>query len=69
MIQEPSFSYSGEGMYLLQFVLEQITGKDFESIAQEEAFRPLIMKKSSYVWQNAFDKDYCIGHDSLQKAL
>ncbi|ATL41844.1 serine hydrolase [Elizabethkingia sp. HX WHF] len=61
------FSYSGEGMYLLQFVLEQITGKDFESIAQEEAFRPLIMKNSSYVWQNAFDKDYCIGHDSLQK--
>ncbi|MCL1670057.1 beta-lactamase family protein [Elizabethkingia ursingii] len=61
------FSYSGEGMYLLQFVLEQITGKDFETIAQEEAFHPLIMKNSSYVWHEAFDKNYCVGHDSLQK--
>ncbi|WP_407480622.1 serine hydrolase domain-containing protein [Elizabethkingia meningoseptica] len=61
------FSYSGEGMYLLQFVLEQITGRDFETIAQEEAFKPLAMKNSSYVWQETFDKNYCIGHDSLQK--
>ncbi|NIG54765.1 serine hydrolase [Chitinophaga sp. Cy-1792] len=61
------FSYSGEGLYLLQFVLEQITGKDFEVIAQEEAFHPLAMKNSSYVWQDAFDKNYCVGHDSLQK--
>ncbi|MBV8327748.1 serine hydrolase domain-containing protein [Chryseobacterium sp.] len=61
------YSYSGEGMYLLQFVLEQITGKDFETIAQEEVFRPLHMKNTSYVWQEAFNKNHNIGYDSLQK--
>ncbi|MFL9485203.1 serine hydrolase domain-containing protein [Chitinophagaceae bacterium LWZ2-11] len=61
------YSYSGEGLYLLQFVLEQITGKDFETLAQEEVFRPLNMTHSSYVWQTSFNSNHCIGHDTLQK--
>ena len=32
------YSYSGEGLYLLQFVIEQLTGKDFETISQERVF-------------------------------
>jgi CubicO group peptidase (beta-lactamase class C family) len=60
------YSYSGEGIYLLQFVLEQITGKDFETMAQEEVFRPLGMTHSSYIWHTAYDPDHCVGHDSLQ---
>jgi CubicO group peptidase (beta-lactamase class C family) len=35
------YRYSGEGIYLLQFVLEQIIGKNLETIAQERVFEPL----------------------------
>jgi CubicO group peptidase (beta-lactamase class C family) len=57
------YSYSGEGINLLQFVLEQITGKDLETIAQEKVFRPLAMKNTSYVWQNSFDSNICYGYN------
>lgn len=57
------YSYSGEGIYLLQFVLEQITGKDLETIAQEKVFKPLGMNGTSYVWQNSFDTNICYGYN------
>ncbi len=57
------YSYSGEGIYLLQFVLEQITGENLETIAQERVFQPLGMKNTSYVWQNSFDTNICYGHN------
>lgn len=58
------YSYSGEGLYLLQFVLEQITGKDYETISQERVFKPLGMVNSSQVWQTRFDSDICYGHNA-----
>ena len=58
------YSYSGEGIYLLQFVLEQITGKDLETMAQEKVFQPLQMMGTSYVWQNSFDSNICYGHNA-----
>jgi CubicO group peptidase (beta-lactamase class C family) len=60
------YSYSGEGMFLLQMVLEEITGKSYETLVQEEVLRPLRMTHTSYVWQPAFEKNYCVGHDLLQ---
>ncbi len=62
------YGYSGEGIYLLQFVLEQITGKDYETIAQEQVFKPLGMSHSSYIWQKVFDARHCLGHDTAQHA-
>ncbi len=56
------YNYSGEGLYLLQFVIEQITGKDFETLAQERVFKPLGMINTSYVWQNRFNTNICYGH-------
>jgi len=58
------YSYSGEGMFLLQFVIEELTGRDFEEIANEKIFTPLHMNRSSYVWQRAYETNYCIGHDA-----
>jgi carboxyl-terminal processing protease len=43
------FAYSGVGFMVLQEVLEQVTGKSFEQIAQELVFEPLAMDSSSYV--------------------
>src|SRR6478609_5165267 len=49
------FAYSGEGIWLLQFVIESITGKGLEELAQEHVFRPLGMAHTSYVWQPSFE--------------
>ena len=57
------YSYSGEGIYLLQFVIEQITGKDYETISQERVFKPLQMINTSQEWQNRFDENICFGHN------
>ena len=58
------YSYSGEGLHLLHFVIEQITGKGLEELAREKIFNPLGMDMTSYVWQKRFENKYCNGHDS-----
>ncbi|WP_324720873.1 serine hydrolase [Salinimicrobium sp. HB62] len=68
--QEPGsgYMYSGEGMVYLQVVLEKITGKPFEELAQEIVFRPLGMESSSFVWQPQFEADYAHGHNEKGQA-
>lgn len=56
------FSYSGEGMTLLQIVIQKITGKTLEQLMQEHLFTPLGMTMSSYTWQPRFEADYAVGH-------
>ncbi|TRZ40971.1 serine hydrolase [Robertkochia solimangrovi] len=56
------YSYSGEGFVYLQVVLEKITGKGLEELAQEYLFKPLGMKHSSFEWQPEFDNDFAYGH-------
>ncbi len=58
-------SYSGEGINLLQMVIEEITGKDLETLAQERIFRPLGMTRSSYVWQAAYEENIASPHDEF----
>ncbi len=58
-------SYSGEGIMLLQMVVEAITGKDLETLAQEKIFRPLGMTHSSYVWQAAYEENLAFPHDEF----
>ncbi|GAB2760069.1 serine hydrolase [Salinimicrobium soli] len=68
--QEPGsrYMYSGEGMVYLQVVLEKITGKGFEELAQEIVFKPLKMQNSSFEWQEEFEKDYARGHNKIGQA-
>ena len=56
------YSYSGEGFIYLQVVLEKITGKGLEQLAQEIIFNPLGMKNSSYEWKPKFEEDFAYGH-------
>jgi CubicO group peptidase (beta-lactamase class C family) len=56
------FSYSGEGYMFLQRVVEKITGKTLEELAEQEVFTPLHMTGSSYVWQPRFDSVSAFGH-------
>ena len=61
------YSYSGEGLCYLQFVIEKLTGKSLNELMQEKLFGPLAMKQSSYTWQPAFENNYCFGHDTSGK--
>ncbi|MEJ1237746.1 serine hydrolase domain-containing protein [Chryseolinea sp. T2] len=57
------YIYSGEGMHLLQFVIEKLTNRKFDELAREKVFTPLQMSRSSYVWQEGYEGNYCVGHD------
>jgi serine-type D-Ala-D-Ala carboxypeptidase/endopeptidase len=61
------FSYSGEGLCYLQFVIEKLTGRSLNELMQEKIFGPLGMKQSSYMWKPAFENNYCFGHDKTGK--
>ena len=63
------YSYSGEGLCYLQFVLEKITGKLLEQLMEEKIFHPLQMNTSAYTWQPRFEENYCYGHDTNGKVL
>jgi len=55
------FSYSGEGYVYLQAVLESITGKNLEDLAQELVFKPFGMTHSSLLLTEL--EDAALGHN------
>lgn len=63
------YRYSGEGLFLLQFVIEQISGKDFETISQEKVFKPLKMLHTGYTWKEEFDSLAAFGHTAKEEPL
>lgn len=63
------YSYSGEGIRLLQIVIEKITGRNLEDMAREIIFDPLHMDMTSYVWQKRFENNYCLGHNIDQQTI
>jgi CubicO group peptidase (beta-lactamase class C family) len=52
---DSAFSYSGEGYYLLQRAVEEISGKSLEQLAIEEVFTPFEMQHTSYEWKEEYD--------------
>ena len=63
------FAYSGEGIYLLQMVVETITGRGLEDIAREKIFKPFGMSRTSFIWQPSFENNYAVGHDMNEDTL
>jgi len=57
------FSYSGEGMYLLQRVVEQISGRGFEAYRRERVLKPLGMARSAYLRLPEHDANIASGHN------
>lgn len=49
------FSYSGEGYFFLQRVVEKLTGKGLPRLARERVFDPLGMKSSGFIWRPELD--------------
>jgi CubicO group peptidase (beta-lactamase class C family) len=63
------FSYSGEGYFYLQRVVEKIAGKSLEEIAKENLFIPAGMNHSSFVWTEEMNLLISCGHDTSGKFL
>jgi CubicO group peptidase (beta-lactamase class C family) len=63
------YAYSGEGIDLLQMVVEVITGKGLEELAREKIFLPLAMTRTSYTWKPEFESDYAIGYNEKEKPV
>jgi CubicO group peptidase (beta-lactamase class C family) len=63
------FAYSGEGIDLLQLVVETVTKKPLEDLMREDVFQPLGMTRSSMVWEPKFEDDYASGYDEYGRAL
>jgi CubicO group peptidase (beta-lactamase class C family) len=63
------YAYSGEGLTLLQMVIEKITGRNLEDLAREKVFKPMGLTRTSYIWQTHFENDYALGHDEKENPL
>ncbi len=58
------YAYSGEGLNLLQYVIEQISGRSLTVLMRDRVFRPLGMTRTSMVWDSTFAADLAMGHDT-----
>lgn len=59
------YAYSGEGFKLLQLAIEEITGKNIDSLAVEKVFNPMGMTRTGYIWHESFgDNNVAVGHAS-----
>lgn len=57
------YAYSGEGFKLLQLVIEELTKKSTEELAQEHVFKPIGMTRTGYTWHESFgDDNVAVGH-------
>ncbi|HEX7503191.1 MAG TPA: serine hydrolase [Acidobacteriota bacterium] len=63
------FSYSGEGMYYLQRVVEHITREPLAAYAQRELFDKLGLASTSFVWSEHLDPQIATGHDAAGVGL
>jgi CubicO group peptidase (beta-lactamase class C family) len=63
------YAYSGEGMLLLQFVVETITKKPLKDLMRDRVFQPLGMSRTSMVSEERFANDYASGYDEWGRSL
>lgn len=59
-----SYSYSGEGYYLLQHLVEKITGKTLPELFDEYIFAPFAMDRSAVIWTPAIGNAIAEGYDT-----
>ncbi|WP_394351892.1 serine hydrolase domain-containing protein [Spirosoma agri] len=57
------YSYSGEGYYLLQTVVEYLVKEPIESFMQRTVFKPMGMTHTSYLYQAADSLQYARSYD------
>jgi CubicO group peptidase (beta-lactamase class C family) len=63
------YSYSGEGINLLQFVIEQHTGQDMDALMRRRVFDRFGMTRTSMTWQPSFESELAFGYDSAGQSV
>ncbi len=63
------YAYSGEGIILLQVVIEAVTRQSLKELMQTRVFKPLGMTRTSMVWEDRFESDYANGYDEYGRSL
>ncbi|WP_386069229.1 serine hydrolase domain-containing protein [Tahibacter sp. UC22_41] len=63
------YGYSGEGINLLQFVIEQGLGLDLAQLLQQRVYDRYGMSRSSMTWRDDFAGNVAIGYDKSGKPL
>ncbi|MDQ6635107.1 MAG: beta-lactamase family protein [Gemmatimonadota bacterium] len=58
------WSYSGEGYYFLQRIVEHVTGQGILRLTQDRIFDPLGMRRSSYMWRADLDANRASPHSN-----
>jgi CubicO group peptidase (beta-lactamase class C family) len=63
------YAYSGEGIDLLQLIVDTITHKPLEVLMRDRVFKPLGMTRTSMIWEQRFEDDYANGYDEYGRSL
>lgn len=57
------FGYSNPGFNLLELLIEEVTGRDFNGYMQDEVLRPLGMYNSHFTWSEEWSAKVPTGYD------
>jgi len=63
------FAYSGEGIDLLQLVVEKVTNESLEDLMRDRVFEPIGMTRTSMVSRWRFEGNLAKGYDEEEKSL
>jgi CubicO group peptidase (beta-lactamase class C family) len=63
------FAYSGEGIALLQLIVETVTNKPLADLMRERVFQPFGMTRTGMVWSLRFESDHANGYDEQENSL
>jgi CubicO group peptidase (beta-lactamase class C family) len=63
------YAYSGEGIQLLQLVVEIVTNKPAQELMQEHIFQPFGMTRSSMVWEGQFEANLAFPYNEDGRSL
>jgi len=63
------YAYSGQGIQLLQLVVESATKTPIEQLMRERIFTPFGMMRTSMTWQERFENDFANGYDEYGRSL
>ena len=71
LFQEPgkSFYYSNVGYNLLELIIEDVTGMDFNEFMRSQILNPLGMHTSTFIWSADFNPPVPTGYDLTGKPI
>jgi CubicO group peptidase (beta-lactamase class C family) len=63
------YAYSGEGINLVQFIIENAAHQSLGDLMRERIFKPFNMNRTSMTWLPEFNSDLALGYDEDEQPL